>query len=149
MILLFQAAMQATHDPMAGQAEMYRSHPITMIVVSVIGASIVVTLLSILRWLMSRSAWPYHPRGAGGFLVDEIVRWFAVLLPYLALAIIFRFYVYDLHPELNNPNTWAIFIACAVLFRIVLRRLPIIKAMARHIDAAKAQAREARMSGRP
>ena len=147
MILMYQA-MQAANDPMAGQAMMYRQHPITMIVVSVIGASIVVTLLSIVRWLMSRGAWPYHPRGASGFLVDEIFRWFAILLPYLALAIIFRFYVYDLHPELNTPNTWAIFVGCALVFRIVLRRLPIIKAMARHIDAAKAQARAAKEQGR-
>ena len=37
-------------------------------------------------------------------------------------------------------------IVAAIAFRIGLRRLPVIRAMARHIDAAKAQAKAAQRS---
>ncbi len=142
MSLLLQGMQSA--GAMAGQAELYRHHPMIMVVATVGISCVVVILVSLVRWLMSAGAWKYHPRGAVGFLIDEMARWGAILVPYLVLALIFRFYVYDLHPELNTPNVWAIFVACALVFRIVLRRLPIIKAMARHIDAAKAAQRAAR-----
>ncbi len=117
------------------------SHPLLMILFSTIGSLVVISIIVIVRWLMSKDAWPYHPRGAAGFLADEVVRWGAILIPYLALGIGFKFYVYDLHPELNTPQTWGIFAVCAIAFRFLLRNLPFVKNMARHIDAAKAKAR--------
>jgi len=125
------------------------AHPVTMVAISTVASLVVITLIVLIRWLVSKNAWPYHPGGARGFLKDEFVRWGAILVPYLALSIAFKIYVYDLHPELNVPNTWIVFAVCAIAFRLILRRMPFVKAMARHIDAAKAQAREARAAGRP
>ncbi len=128
----------------AEQLAWQHDHPLLVILFSTIITLVIITIVVLIRWLVSKSAWPYHPRGAMGFLGDEFVRWGAILVPYLALGITFKYYVYGLHPELNTPTTWGIFAVCAIAFRFLLRRLPFIKAMARHIDAAKAQARAAR-----
>ena len=118
------------------------SHPMMMILISTIGTLVVISLIVLIRWLVSASAGRYHPGRAGGFLKDEIVRWGAILIPYLALSIGFKFFIYDLHPELaNKPEVWIPFIIAAIAFRFMLRRLPFVKAMGRHIDAARAEAR--------
>jgi len=110
---------------------------------------IIICIIALVRWLMSASAWPYHPRGAGGFLVDEILRYALLFLPFVVIGIGIRVYFYMLHPELKgSPLMWACFMLIFVA-RIVVRRMPIAKAVARHIDAAKAQARDARAAGRP
>lgn len=124
------------------------AHPVTMVAISTVSALVIVSLIILIRWLTSSSAWKYHPGGAGGFLKDEIVRWSAILAPWLVLSIAFRFYIYDLHPELNIPAVWIGFIALAIAFRVVLRNVPPIKAMGRHIDAARSQAKAAKMSRR-
>ena len=120
------------------------AHPLLMVLISTVITLIVVTLIVLIRWLVSQSAWRYHPGGRGGFLKDEFVRWGAILVPYLALSIGFKFFVYDLHPEYNKPEVWMGFAVVAITFRLVLRRLPFVKAMGRHIDAAKAEAKAAR-----
>lgn len=120
------------------------AHPLLMVLISTVITLIVVTLIVMIRWLVSQSAWGYHPGGASGFLKDEFVRWGAILVPYLALSIGFKFFVYDLHPEFNKPEVWMGFAVVAITFRLVLRRLPFVKAMGRHIDAAKAQAKAVR-----
>ena len=128
----------------ASQAESLawqHAHPLAMVAFATGGALVVISLIVVLRWLTSASAWKYHPGGAGGFLWDEAVRWAAIIAPWLVLSAVFRFYVYGLHPELNTPQTWGIFAVCAIAFRYLLRNLPFVKNMARHIDAAKAQAR--------
>ncbi len=135
--------MSPAEQEAASQAWQH-AHPAMMIMFSTIGTLVVVTLIVLLRWLVSKSAWVYHPGGATGFLKDEFVRWGAILIPYLALAIAFRIYVLELHPELNTPQTWGLFALCAIAFRLLLRRLPFVKAMGRHIDEAKAKAREAK-----
>lgn len=120
------------------------AHPLLMVLFSTIGTLVVITFIVLIRWLVSRAAWRYHPGGAGGFLKDEFVRWGAILIPYLALSIGFKVFVYDLHPEYNKPEVWMGFAVAAIAFRLILRRLPFVKAMARHIDAARAQAKTAR-----
>jgi len=121
------------------------SHPLMMVLFSTIATIVIISLIVLVRWLMSASAWRYHPGGAGGFLKDEVVRWAAILVPYLALSIGFKFFIYDLHPELSNKlEIWIPFIIAAIAFRFALRRLPFIKAMGRHIDAARAEARAAK-----
>jgi len=116
-------------------------HPIAN---SIIFALVIVTILVLVRWLMSMKAWPYHPGGAKGFLIDEAARLGAIFIPWLFLGSFFKYYIYDLHPELNTPQTWGIFAICAIAIRVILRRLPFIKAMARHIDAAREQERAVR-----
>jgi len=120
------------------------AHPLLMVLFSTIGTLVVITFIVLIRWLVSRAAWRYHPGGAGGFLKDEFVRWGAILIPYLALSIGFKVFVYDLHPEYNKPEVWMGFAVAAIAFRLILRRLPFVKAMARHIDAARAQAKATR-----
>jgi len=124
------------------------AHPLYIIAISTVISLVIISVVVVVRWLLSKGAWPYHPRGAGGFLADEFVRWGAILVPYLLLGIIFKYYVYQMHPELSTPQTWLIFGVCAIAFRQILRRLPFVKAMARHIDAAKAQYRQAKLEGR-
>ena len=122
------------------------SHPLLMVLFSTIGTLVVISIIVLVRWLMSSKAWRYHPGGAGGFLKDEAVRWGAILVPYLVLATGFKIFVYDLHPEYNRPEVWGVFIAAAIAFRLLLRRLPVIKAMGRHIDAAREQEKAARQA---
>ncbi|HEX7798842.1 MAG TPA: hypothetical protein VF402_00740 [Asticcacaulis sp.] len=117
------------------------AHPLMIVAISTIASLVIIALIVLIRWLVSARAWKYHPGGAGGFLGDECVRWAAILIPYLALSIGFKIFVYDLHPEYNRPQVWIGFVVAAIAFRIGLRRLPFIRAMARHIDAAKAQAK--------
>mgnify|MGYP000353106960 CR=1 FL=1 len=124
------------------------AHPLMMVLYSTLGSLVIITLIVFIRWLVSQSAWKYHPGGPAGFLKDEFVRWGAILIPYIALSVAFKIYVYDLHPELNKPEVWMGFAVCAIAFRLVLRRLPFVKAMARHIDAAKAEAKAAKLQGR-
>lgn len=119
-------------------------HPLMMVAISTLISVFIIALIVLIRWLMSASAWKYHPNGAGGFLADECVRWTAILIPYLTLSIGFKIFVYDLHPEYNKPEVWMGFAVAAIAFRLLLRRLPFVKAMARHIDAAKAQAKAAK-----
>jgi hypothetical protein len=120
------------------------AHPVLMVLISTGITLVVVTLIVLIRWLVSQSAWRYHPGGACGFLKDEFVRWGAILIPYLAVYIGFKVFVYNLHPEFNTPQVWGGFLVCALAFRLGLRRLPFVKAMGRHIDAAKAEARASR-----
>ncbi len=141
--------MQDAHTTaQAASLAWQHAHPLTMVAFSTISALVVVSLIVFLRWLGSSAAWRYHPGGASGFLKDEAARWAAILAPWLVLSIAFRFYIYDLHPELNTPAVWIGFIAIAIAFRVTLRSLPPIKAMGRHIDAARAQAKAAKASRR-
>jgi len=120
-------------------------HPLFMVGISTAISLVIISIIVMIRWLSSSSAWKYHPGGAGGFLADECVRWGAILVPYLALTIGFKVFIYDLHPEYNKPEVWMGFAVAAIAFRLLLRRVPFIKAMGRHIDAAKAQARAAKL----
>lgn len=124
------------------------AHPVLMVAISTGCALVVISLIILIRWLTSASAWKYHPRGGGGFLKDEIVCWGVIIAPWLIMSITFRFYIYGLHPELNTPMVWVGFIAVAIAFRLILRQLPVIKAMGRHIDAARAEAKAAKMARR-
>ncbi len=119
------------------------SHPLMMVLFSSIGTLVVITLIVLVRWLIANKAWRFHPGGAGGFLKDEFVRWGAVIIPFLAVSIAFKIFVYDLHPEYNRPEVWIGFAVVAIGFRLLVRRLPFVKAMGRHIDAARAAARTA------
>lgn len=135
--------MNGPIDPRApAWAIWMHNHPIAN---SIIFSVVIISIIVMIRWLMSQSAWKYHPGGASGFLQDEFVRLGAIFVPWLFLGSLFKYYVYDLHPEMNNGTTWGLFAVCAIGIRLVLRRLPVIKAMGRHIDAARAKAREAKL----
>lgn len=120
-----------------------QAHPLTMVLISSAISVLVISLIVLIRWGVSHKAWAYHPGGASGFLKDECVRWGAILVPYLALSIGFKVFVYDLHPEFNRPEVWGGFIVVAIIGRRLLARVPYIKAMGRHIDLAKEKAKAA------
>ncbi len=122
-------------------------HPLFIIAVSTGISILVVSVVVVIRWLTSMSAWPFHPRGAFGFLIDEAVRLGVIFVPWVFLGVFFKYYIYEIHPELNNGTTWGAFAICAIAIRMLLRRLPAVRAMARHIDAARAQARAAKAEG--
>ncbi|MBW8733205.1 MAG: hypothetical protein JF571_02655 [Asticcacaulis sp.] len=124
-------------------------HPLFIIGISTGISIVIVSIIVLVRWLMSMSAWPYHPRGAAGFLIDEAVRLGVIFVPWVFLGVFFKYYIYELHPELNTGTTWGAFAICAIAIRMLLRRLPAVKAMARHIDAARAQAKAAKLGVAP
>lgn len=130
----------------AATLQWQHQHPLYILAISTGVSLVIVSIIVLLRWLFSMSAWKYHPGGAGGFLLDEFLRLGVIFGPWLILGLIFKFYVYELHPELNNPSTWGMFGAVAIVIRLFARRLPIVKAVGRHIDAARLKAREARRS---
>jgi hypothetical protein len=123
---------------------MRADHPLTILLISTGFSLAIVSVIVIIRWLMSSGAWKYHPGGATGFLRDEFLRLGVIYLPFLIVGLVFKFYVYDLHPELNTSNTWAIFAAVLFVSRMVTRRLPVVKAVGRHLDAAREQQRAAK-----
>lgn len=127
-------------DPNATVAAWQHTHPLTMVAISTAISLIVITLIVLIRWGLSHKAWSYHPGGASGFLKDEFVRWGAILIPYLALSVGFKLFIYDVHPEWNRPEVWLGFVAVALIARRLIARLPFVRAMGRHIDLAKAQA---------
>jgi len=124
------------------------AHPLYILAISTIISLLIVSVIVLLRWLFSRGAWPYHPQGSGGFLKDEFLRIFAVFGPFLVVGLIFKFYVYELHPELNTPSTWGIFGVSAIVLRAVARRLPIVRAVGKHLDVARQREREARQAAK-
>lgn len=130
-------------DPHTAAAAWQHAHPLTMVLISSVISLIVVSLIVLIRWGVSHKAWAFHPEGPRGFLKDECVRWGAILLPYLVLSIAFKVFIYDLHPEWNRPEVWVGFAIVAIVGRRLLARHPFIKAMGRHIDLAKAQAKAA------
>ena len=141
------ANLTAAQQHVASQAASLawqHSHPLMMVLFSTIGTLVVISLIVLVRWLISSRAWRYHPGGAAGFLKDECVRWAAIIVPFLVVSISFKIFVYDLHPEYNRPEVWIAFGVIAISFRLLLRRMPFIKAMGRHIDAARAAARQAK-----
>jgi magnesium-transporting ATPase (P-type) len=107
---------------------------------------IVVSLIVLIRWGMSFEAWEYHPTGAQGFLKDEAVRLSVVFLPFVVIGIAVRYYFYILHPELSHSPYMYGGLLLIIVLRIILRRMPFVKAVAQHIDAARAKAKEVKMA---
>jgi hypothetical protein len=134
-------------DLSAARANFTHDHPLMILAISTGISLAIVSVIVLIRWGMSSGAWKYHPGGARGFLWDEFLRLGVIYLPFLMLGLIFKSYVYELHPELNTSNTWAIFGAVFLVSRMITRRLPIVKAVGRHLDAARAQQRQATAGG--
>jgi magnesium-transporting ATPase (P-type) len=107
---------------------------------------IVVSLIVLIRWGMSYDAWEYHPTGAQGFLKDEAVRISVVFLPFVVIGIAVRYYFYILHPELSHSPLMYASLLMIFVVRLILRRMPFVKAVAQHIDAARAKAREVKIT---
>ncbi len=118
--------------------------PIGEVFFPTIMSLLIISIIACVRWLMAKGAWMYHPRGASGYLVDEILRYSLFFMPFVIIGVGIRVYFFVLHPEMKNtPTMYACFMLILVA-RLVVRRLPIAKSVARHIDAAQAQYRAAK-----
>ncbi len=138
-------------DPVAQQAAAAawkRAHPLTLLAISTVISLAIISLIVVIRWLVSKPAWRYHPGKAAGFLKDEFARWGVAIGPILLVGLFLKAYIYMYRQDLDVPNTWMIYGMCMIVIRMVIRRMPYVKAVARHIDAAKAQARAAKAEGR-
>ncbi|WP_443747616.1 hypothetical protein [Asticcacaulis solisilvae] len=132
----------------AAAAAWKRAHPLTLLAISTVISLLIISLFVAVRWLVSMSAWKYHPGKAMGFLKDEFARWGVAIGPILLIGMFLKAYIYLYRQDLDTPNTWMIYGVCMIAIRIVVRRMPYVKAVARHIDAAKAEARAAKAEGR-
>lgn len=108
--------------------------------------ALVVAAVILGRWYFSRQAWPFHPGGSAGFLKDEFLRLGAIFIPYVVVMLVYRFYVYDLHPELiQSPYTWLILLS-VIVFRRASGFIPFVRSAGKRLDAARKMAREATFS---
>jgi hypothetical protein len=108
--------------------------------------ALIIAALILGRWYFSRNAWPFHPGGSAGFLKDEFLRLGAIFIPYVIVMLIYRFYVYDMHPELiRSPYTWLILLS-VILFRRASVFIPFVRSAGKRLDAARKMAREATFS---
>lgn len=108
--------------------------------------ALIIAALILGRWYFSRNAWPFHPGGSAGFLKDEFLRLGAIFIPYVIVMLIYRFYVYDMHPELiHSPYTWLILLS-VILFRRASVFIPFVRDAGKRLDAARKMTREATFS---
>ena len=123
-----------------------RSHMVLSTALIYAFVALVIAALILGRWYFSRSAWPFHPGGSSGFLRDEFLRLGVIFIPYAIVMLIYRYFVYDLHPELaTSPITWVLLLS-VIVFRRASRFIPFVRDAGRRIDAARKMAREATFS---
>jgi len=128
----------------AQQIAMYHAHPMLWAAVPLVMAVLIISLFVVIVWLMRKSAWPYHPGGAGGMLRDEAIRYASIWLPFAVVLVGVRYYVYAFHPEyVTSPYLYALYLSVFV-FRRLARLLPHVKEIGARIDAARAAARAAK-----
>ena len=125
------------------KAALFHAHPAMWSILPLLFVVVVVSIIILVRWQMSKSAWPYHPGGASGFLRDEIIRYASIWLPFAILMVAVRYYIYRFHPELtSSPYLYALYLSVFV-FRRLARFLPHIREIGARIDGARAKARAA------
>ena len=119
-------------------------HPALWAIIPLVFALVIISIFVLVRWLMSKSAWPYHPGGSMGFLRDEIVRYASIWLPFSIVMVGVRYYIYAFHPEYTqSPYLSALYLSVFV-FRRLAGFLPHVKEIGARIDAARRAAREAK-----
>ena len=134
---------------MAGRIAEEHAHPLLYATFPLAVAIGIIAVIVLIRWLTSQSAWPYHPGGSRGFLMDEIKRYASIWLPFAIAMVVFRYYVYRFNPELAaSPYFYAVFLS-VILFRRLARLLPHVKEIGARVDGARARAREAKYGAQP
>lgn len=127
----------------AQQAALFHAHPAMWSIFPLLFVVVVISVVILVRWLMSKSAWPYHPGGSSGFLRDEVIRYASIWLPFAIVMVAVRYYIYRFHPELtSSPYIYALYLSVFV-FRRLARFLPHVKEIGARIDGARAKARAA------
>ncbi len=114
--------------------------PLLMAVIPFVTATLVIAAIIFGRWFANKKAWPYHPGGAQGFLHDEFLRLGAIFIPYAVVMVGVRFYIYDYHPEIMRSPYFYVALLSVFGFRRLANYLPFVRAAARRIDGARAEA---------
>jgi len=112
------------------------AHPLLMVTFSTLGTLAVLTCILLVRWLVLRKAWRHHPRGAFGFLKDDLIRWGVALLPLIILFVLIKTIIFVYHPELNRPPTWFLFGAIAIAYRFVVARFGLFRSLGASVEHA-------------
>ena len=127
----------------AQQAALFHAHPAMWSIFPLLFVVVVISIIILVRWLMSKRAWPYHPGGSSGFLRDEVIRYASIWLPFAILMVAVRYYIYRFHPELtSSPYIYTLYLSVFV-FRRLARFLPHVKEIGARIDGARAKAKAA------
>ncbi len=133
----------------AAQEAWLHAHPMAMSAFPLVFAIVIISIVVLVRWSMSKSAWPYHPGGAKGFLRDEAMRYASIWLPFAIVMVAVRYYIYRFHPEYTeSPYLYALYLS-VFLFRRLAGFLPHVKQIGARIDAARAAARAAKDGVQP
>ncbi|MGA9658749.1 MAG: hypothetical protein WBQ60_06590 [Asticcacaulis sp.] len=123
------------------QAALFHAHPAVWSVFPLLVVVVVISVVILVRWQMSRKAWAFHPGGSSGFLHDEVIRYASIWLPFALLMVCVRYYIYRFHPELTaSPYLYALYMSVFV-FRRLARLLPHVKEIGARLDGARAQAK--------
>jgi len=112
------------------------AHPFLMVAFSTLGTLAVLTGILLVRWLVLRKAWRHHPRGALGFLWDDMVRWGVALLPLILLFILIKTIIFLYYPAYNRPQTWVLFGVIAIAYRLAVARLGWFRGFGASVDQA-------------
>ncbi|MDC7681755.1 hypothetical protein PQU92_00575 [Asticcacaulis sp. BYS171W] len=118
--------------------------PYMMVVMPLIVGSTIIAAIILVRWLMSKSAWNFHPGGANGFLYDEFLRLGAIFIPYMLIGVALRWYIYVMHPELSHSPALIGALVVIFIMRRFSRYIPFVRDAGNRIDAARAACKAGR-----
>jgi len=128
----------------AQQIAMFHAHPAVWAFFPLLFVVVVISAIILVRWLMSKAAWPYHPGGAQGFLRDEVLRYASIWLPFAIVMVAVRYYIYRFHPEyIELPYLYALYLS-VFIFRRLAGFLPHVREIGARIDTARKMAKAAR-----
>ncbi len=133
---------------MAAQVAREHAQPLWSATFPLLIAIAVISIFVLVRWSMSKDAWPYHPGGARGFLMDEIKRYASIWLPFAVVMVCVRYYIYKYHPEIAASPYFYVGYLSIIIFRRLARLLPHVQEIGRRIDKARADARAAKQGAR-
>ena len=131
-------------EAMAAQVAQEHARPLWYATYPLLIAIVIISIFVLVRWSMSKDAWPYHPGGARGFLMDEIKRYASIWLPFAIVMVGVRYYVYKYHPEIAASPYFIAGFLSIIIFRRLARLLPHVQEIGRRIDKARADARDAK-----
>ena len=112
------------------------AHPVLMVLFSTIATLLIFTAVMLVRWIILRKAWRFHPQGAVGVLNDEVTKWGLLLLPLFTAFIVVKLFIFARHPEFNRPEVWLVFGLVAITYRFLVARAPVFKSLGLRVDGA-------------
>ncbi len=122
--------------------------PMTMLILPLLMSVAIITVAVLFMWQLGRKAWPFHVNGAQGYLRDTALRFGAVFVPAVLVALGMRIYI------ANNPATDSSYLLVGVLvvvlaMRVLTRRMPVVQLATGRLEAARSAARAAQSAEGP